>query len=61
MDGTSIAGMSHVEQCRNGDESPTNVGLLLTDKDLSTAEPDAIVVGAIGTGAPWLLTGWWNN
>ena len=21
-------------------------------------EPDAIVVGAVGTGAPWYLTGW---
>ena len=50
--------MSHAEQCRNGDESPESVGLLPTDKDMSTAEPEAIVVGAVGTGAPWFLTGW---
>ena len=61
MDSTAIAGMSHMEQCRNGDESPETVGLLLTDKDMSTAEPEAIVVGAIGTGTPWFLTGWRNN
>ena len=43
MDGTAIAGMSHAEQCRNGDESPDSVGLLLTDKDTSSEKPKAIV------------------
>ena len=58
MGGTAIAGMSHAEQCWSGDESPESVGLLPTDKDRSIAEPEAIVVGAVGTGAPWFLTGW---
>ena len=58
MDGAAIAGMSHTEQCWNSDESPEDVGLLLSDKDISTEEPEAIVVGAVGTGAPWFLTGW---
>ena len=58
-----FAGMSHAEQCRSGDEPPESVGLLPTDRDMSTAEPEAIVVGAVSTGAPWFLTGWaegWN-
>ena len=55
---TAIAGMSHAEQCWNVDESLERVRLLPTDKDMSTAEPEAIVVGAVGTGAPWFLTGW---
>ena len=57
IDGTAIAGMSHAEQCQNGDESPESIGLLPTDKDMSTAEPEAIVVGDVGTRAPWFLTG----
>ena len=28
------------------------------NKDLPEEEHEAIVVGAIGTGAPWFLTGW---
>ena len=33
-------------------------GLLPADKDTLFGELEAIVVGAIGTGAPWFLTGW---
>ena len=32
--------------------------VLPMDKDLTEEEHEAIVVGAIGTGAPWFLTGW---
>ena len=28
------------------------------DKDTLFGEPEAIVVGAVSTGAPWFLTGW---
>ena len=30
----------------------------VTYKDTLSGEPEAIVVGAVGTGAPWFLTGW---
>ena len=32
--------------------------VLPADKDTSFGEPEVIVVGAVGTGAPWFLTGW---
>ena len=35
-----------------------NIGILPADEDMLSEEDDAIVVGAIGTGAPWFLTGW---
>ena len=37
---------------------PISVGLLPTDKDESFVELDAIVVGAVGMGAPWFVSGW---
>ena len=35
-----------------------NFGILPANEDMSLEEHEAIVVGAIGTGAPWFLTGW---
>ena len=56
MRGTAIAGRSHTEQCRSrkalGCYRPITTGLP------TIAEPEAIVVGAVRTGAPWFLTGW---
>ena len=37
---------------------PNNVAVVQTDESLLEEEHEAIVVGAIGTGAPWFLTGW---
>ena len=54
-DSTVVAGMSYEEQCQNDGESQESVGLSPTDKDMSYDEPKAIVVGAVGTGAPWSL------
>ena len=31
---------------------------ITANKDESFVELEAIVVGAVGTGAPWFLTGW---
>ena len=46
------------EHGSGGDRSPVNVGFLPADEDMSLEEHEAIVVGAIGTRAPWFLTGW---
>ena len=46
------------EQCQIGGGSPRSVGLLPADKNTVFGEPEAIVEGAVGTGSPWLLTGW---
>ena len=46
------------EHCPSGDQSPMNVGLSLADEDTLSEEHEAIVVGAVHTGAPWFLTGW---
>ena len=35
-----------------------SVKLLPADKEASLVELEAIVEGAVGTGAPWFLTGW---
>ena len=35
-----------------------SVGVSPADEDMSLEEHEAIVVGAIGTGAPRFLTGW---
>ena len=37
---------------------PISVRLLPTDKDESFVELDAIVVGAVGMGALWFVSGW---
>ena len=38
--------------------APESVSVLPMNKDLPEEEHEAIVVGAVGTGAPWFLTGW---
>ena len=38
--------------------TPRSVAVLPINMDLLEEEHEAIVVGAIGTGAPWSLTGW---
>ena len=50
--------MSYVERYQESGGLPKNVELLLADKDASFVELEAIVVGAVSTGAPWFLTGW---
>ena len=35
-----------------------SVILLPTENDLPVVEPASIIVGAVGSGAPWFLTGW---
>ena len=56
--GSSRSGVSDIKQGQNSSGSPKSVALLLADQDMSFDEPEAIVVGAVGTGAPWFLTGW---
>ena len=58
MNHTVVADKSYGEQCQDGDDPARHVGLLPADNDTLFREPEAIVVGAIGTGAPWFLTGW---
>ena len=50
--------MSYGEQCQDCGGSPKSVGLLPADKDTSFVELEAIVVGAVGAGAPWFMTRW---
>ena len=57
-DSAVAAGVSYVEQCQDSGVSPKSVGLLPVDKDILFDKPEAIVVGAVGTGAPWFLTRW---
>ena len=52
------AGMSYVEQCQECGGLPKSVKLLPADKDTSFVELKVIVVGAVGMGVPWFLTGW---
>ena len=40
------------------DRMPVSVGVSPADEDMSLEAHEAIVVGAIGMGAPWFLTGW---
>ena len=40
------------------DRTPASVGVSPADEDMSVDEHEAIVVGAIGAGAPWFWTGW---
>ena len=37
---------------------PVSVGVSPADENMSVEGHEAIVVGAIGMGAPWFLTGW---
>ena len=57
-DSTVAADKSHEEQCQIGGGSQRSVGLLPADMDTLFVEPEAILVGAVGTGAPWYQTGW---
>ena len=57
-DSTVAAGMSCVDHCPDVGGSPKSVGLLLADKNSSFSEQEVIVVGAVGTGAPWFLARW---
>ena len=57
-DSVFAAGMSYVEQCQECGGLPMSVGVLPANKEASFVELEAIVVGAVGTGAPWFLTGW---
>ena len=50
--------MANGEHGLRGDQSPVSVGLSPADEDTSSEEHEAIVVGAVGTGAPWFLTEW---
>ena len=54
---TVAADSLYEKQCQIDGGSPS-VGLLPADKDTVFGEPEAIVEGAVGTGSPWLLTGW---
>ena len=49
--------MSYVEQFQECGGQPKSVKLLPADKEASLVELEAIVGGAVGTGAPWFLTG----
>ena len=43
-------------------ESPNEWGeLLKTDGTEDTEDEDAIMVGVVGSAAPWFLTGWTND
>ena len=57
MERFDVAAMSHGEHGLSGDQSPVSVVLSPADEDTSPEEHEAIVVGAVGTGAPWFLTG----
>ena len=46
------------EHCLSGDQSPVSFGNSPADEDMLSEEHEAIVVGAVGTGASWFLTGW---
>ena len=38
--------------------TPVSVSVSQADEDMFVEEHETIVVGAVGTGAPWFLTGW---
>ena len=52
------AGASYVKECQKRGVLPSGVGLSLTDMDESFVELEINVVGIVGTGAHWFLTGW---
>ena len=58
MDSVFTAGASSVEECQECNVLPSGVGRSPTDADELFVESEAIVVGAVGTGAPWFLTRW---
>ena len=60
----AIAVMASGEHSPSGDQSPVSVRLSPADLDTLSEEHEAIVVGAVGavgTGAPWFLTGWMDG
>ena len=58
MDSVLAAGASYVEQCQEHVGLAKSAGLYPATKDKLFCELEAIVVGAVGTGAPWFLI-WW--
>ena len=54
-DSVFVTGASTVEECQKCTVLPSGVGLSSTNRDGSFVELEAIVVGAVGTGAPWFL------
>ena len=57
-DGDVTAGVTSMEEYKERDVVLSDVVLPQTDPDESPAELETIVVCAVGTGAPWFLTGW---
>ena len=57
-DGDFATSTLFLKECERCDVLPCGVGLSPTDPDELFVELEAIVVGAVGTGAPWFLTGW---
>ena len=47
-----------MEEHKECDVVLSDIVLPQTDPAESSAELENIVVGAVGTGAPWFLTGW---
>ena len=58
MDSVFTAGASSVEDYQERNVLPSGIGRSPADTDESIVELEAIVVGAVGTGAPWFLIGW---
>ena len=52
------AGVTSVEEYKERDVALSDVVLPQTDPDESSAELETIVVGDVGTGTLWFLTGW---
>ena len=53
---TEQVGLPSVYRSPNGGNEPVD-----TDGAEDTAEGDAIMVGVVGSAAPWFLTGWTND
>ena len=53
---TEQVGLPSVYRSPNGGNEPVD-----TDGEEDTAEGDAIMVGVVGSAAPWFLTGWTND
>ena len=56
--GSAVATLFRGTHSPSCDQSPVSVGNTPADEDMLLEECKAIVVGAVGTGAPWFLTGW---
>ena len=57
-EGFSGANMFRGEHRPSGDQSPVSFGNSPTEEDMLSKKHKAIVVGVVGTGTPWFLTGW---